>query len=142
MNEFVFLSWRLGNTWNLKSKFKFQVFLSCQDRKTNSFIHYLGEVTVWQFCFEIYWPLGRLPRFLGAWVEMLWCLSNHSNVFDKTILFSKGWNSIFINTLKRGAVCVQNRVAAAAATVSFWKWWREKGWKSFPIWYRRVVLGL
>ena len=58
MNEFVFLSWRLGNTWNLKSKFNFQVFLSRQDRKTNSFVHFLGEVTARQFCFEIYWPLA------------------------------------------------------------------------------------
>ena len=33
------------NTWNLKSKFKFQVFLIGQDRKTTSFVHYLGDVT-------------------------------------------------------------------------------------------------
>ena len=33
-----FLSWWLGNTWNLKSKFKFQVFPSRQDRKTHLFI--------------------------------------------------------------------------------------------------------
>ena len=50
---------QLGNTWNLKSKFKFQVFPSRQDRKTNSFVCFLGEVTAQQFCFEIYWPLGR-----------------------------------------------------------------------------------
>ena len=35
------------------------VFPSHQDRKTNSFIHFLGEVTVQQFCFEIYWPLAE-----------------------------------------------------------------------------------
>ena len=43
-NEFVFLSWWLKNTWNLKSKFKFQVFASLQDRKTN-WTPFLGEVT-------------------------------------------------------------------------------------------------
>ena len=32
-----FLSWQLGNTGNLNFDFKFQVFLSHQDRKTNSF---------------------------------------------------------------------------------------------------------
>ena len=32
-DDSVFLSWWLGNTWNLKSKFKFQVFSSRQDRK-------------------------------------------------------------------------------------------------------------
>ena len=58
MNEFVFLSWRLGNTWNLKSKFKFQVFPSRQDRKTNSLVCTLGEVATRQFCFKIYWPLN------------------------------------------------------------------------------------
>ena len=56
--EFVFLSWRLGNTWNLNFDFKFQIFPSRQDRKKNSFFHFLREVTVRQFCFEIYWPLN------------------------------------------------------------------------------------
>ena len=46
------------HTWNLKSKFKFQVFPSRQDRKTNLFICFLGEVMARQFCFEIFWPLG------------------------------------------------------------------------------------
>ena len=32
-NELVFLSWRLGNTWNLNFDFKFQVFPCHQDRK-------------------------------------------------------------------------------------------------------------
>ena len=44
----IFLSWRLRNTWNLNFDCNFQVFLSHQDRKTNS------------FCFEIYWPLKNL----------------------------------------------------------------------------------
>ena len=38
----------------LKSKFKFQVFRDCQDRKTNSSVCFLGEVTALQFFFEIY----------------------------------------------------------------------------------------
>ena len=58
-NEFVFLSWRLGNTWNLKSKFKFQIFPSSQNRKTNAFICFSGEITARQFRFKIYWPLRR-----------------------------------------------------------------------------------
>ena len=66
MDEFVFLSWRLGNTWNLNFDFKFWVFPSHQDRKTNSFVCFLGEVTAQQFCFEIYclylWVLMRLPN--------------------------------------------------------------------------------
>ena len=58
-------------------------------------------------------------------------IHNHSNVWDKTILLSKGRNNIFINTLKRGAVCVQNGVAAAA-TVSFWNGGEKKDGKVFP----------
>jgi hypothetical protein len=55
--DFVFLSWWLRLTWNLKLKFKFQVFPSRQDRKTNSFVRFLGEITARQFSSEIYWPL-------------------------------------------------------------------------------------
>ena len=36
-------------TWN---QFKFQVFLSHQDRKTNSFVCFLGEVMARQFLFQ------------------------------------------------------------------------------------------
>ena len=46
----------------LKSKFKFQVFPDCQDRKTNSSVCFLGEVTTRQFYFEIYWPLGKQSK--------------------------------------------------------------------------------
>ena len=53
INEFVFLSWWLVNTFD----FKFQAFPSRQDRKTNLFVCFLGEVTARHFCFEIYWPL-------------------------------------------------------------------------------------
>ena len=49
MDEFVFLSWQSGNTWNLNFNFKFQVFPDCQDRKTNSSVRFLGKVTTWKF---------------------------------------------------------------------------------------------
>ena len=39
--EFVFLSWRLGNPWNLNFDFKFQVFSSRLGRKTNAFVEQL-----------------------------------------------------------------------------------------------------
>ena len=52
-----FLSWHFGNTWNLNFDFKFEVFPGRQDRNTNSFVCFLGEVTARQFCFEICWPL-------------------------------------------------------------------------------------
>ena len=42
---------------NAIGQFKFQVFPSPQDRKTNLSICFLGEVTARQFCSEIYWPL-------------------------------------------------------------------------------------
>ena len=72
IGEFVFLSWQLGNTWKLKSKFKFQEYPSCQDRKTNSFFCFLGEVTAQQFCFEIYWPLRyRTSKSVGARRDVL-----------------------------------------------------------------------
>ena len=68
-NKYIFLSWRPRNTWNLKLKFKFQVYLSRQDRKTNLFVHFLGEVTTRQFRFQIYWPLNikenLISRSLG-----------------------------------------------------------------------------
>ena len=45
-------------TW-CQTKFKFQVFTSRQDRKTNSFVCFLGGVMAQQLCFEIYWPLEK-----------------------------------------------------------------------------------
>ena len=39
------------------SKFKFQVFPSNQERKTNLSVCFLGEVKAGQFLFEIYRPL-------------------------------------------------------------------------------------
>ena len=43
----------------------FQVFRSHQDRKTNSSICCLGEVTAQQSCFEIYWPLVQLQKYFN-----------------------------------------------------------------------------
>ena len=50
----------------LEIEIKFQVFPDCQDRKTNSFVCFLGEITARQFCFEIYWPLGWLLTIHSA----------------------------------------------------------------------------
>ena len=66
-NEFVFLSWWLGNTRNLN--FDFKTISSRQDRKKNASVCFLGEVTAWQFCFEINWPLAIL--------HLLWVLFGH-----------------------------------------------------------------
>ena len=33
-----------------------------QDRKTNSFVCFLGEFAAQQFCFEIYWPLDNCNK--------------------------------------------------------------------------------
>ena len=46
------LSFIIG--WVSRSRKKLS---SCQDRKTNSFICFLGEVRARQICFEICWPL-------------------------------------------------------------------------------------
>ena len=35
----------------------FSILNSSQDRKTNSFVHFLGESVARQFGFEIFWPL-------------------------------------------------------------------------------------
>ena len=34
-----------------------------QDRKTNSFVRFLGESAAQQFCFEIYWPDSSINVF-------------------------------------------------------------------------------
>ena len=41
--------WQLVNTWNLKSKFKFHVFPSHQDRKTNSSIRFWEKLRLNNF---------------------------------------------------------------------------------------------
>ena len=52
----------------MKSKFKFQVFPSCQDRKTNSFVSFLEEVSARQFSFKIYLPLeGFMNKIHVYW---------------------------------------------------------------------------
>ena len=58
----ILMSWKY-----LKPKFKFHVFPSRQDRKTNSSNRFLGEVTTRQFCFKIYWPLKSLNF---KWVKL------------------------------------------------------------------------
>ena len=65
MNKWICFS--ILTNWNLKSKFKFQVFPSRQDRKTKSFVYFLGEFTARQFCFEIFWPLREL--FFEIWTD-------------------------------------------------------------------------
>ena len=71
-DEFVFLPWWLRNTRNLKSKFKFQVFPSRQDRKTNSFIRFWEKFRLDNFCFEIYWPL---LKYVSIQVEIHYLLT-------------------------------------------------------------------
>ena len=81
MDEFVFLSWWLGNTWNLNFDFKFQVFPSHPDRKTNSSVYFLGEVSARQFCFKIYWPLEIHENF--KFLPVL----NNTNINFVTVFF-------------------------------------------------------
>ena len=49
-------------TWT--SRFKFQVFPDCQDRKTNSSVRFWKKLRLDKFCFEICWPLARMGYFL------------------------------------------------------------------------------
>jgi hypothetical protein len=58
----------------MKLEFGFQVFSSCQDRKTNSFVPFLGEVMAQQFCFEIYCHLKK-PQFLLSMAGANWPFS-------------------------------------------------------------------
>ena len=48
MNEFVFLSWRLRNTWKLNFDFKFQAFSSRQDTKKNRLFNFWEKL--WLLC--------------------------------------------------------------------------------------------
>ena len=63
--KICFLSWRLVNTWNLKSK----VLPSHQVGKKLS-VCFLGEVMARQFFFKIYWPLGG-PQILCFFLTLL-----------------------------------------------------------------------
>ena len=75
----LFLSPDNGNPWNLN--FKFQLFPSLQDRKTNLSNGFLGEVMAQQFCFGIYWSLAQTisirlnlkksPNF-NQWLSAIW----------------------------------------------------------------------
>ena len=65
--------------------FKFWVFLSRQDRKTNSFGSFLGEVTARQFCFEIYWPL---EGFMNK-IHMYWQNWEREFIYLRTSLMLK-----------------------------------------------------
>ena len=92
-NESVFLSWRLGNTWNLNFDFKFQVLPSRQDRKTSSLVHFLGEVKARQFCFEIYWPL------VTNWKTLAITLCYELKVRTRTLIYvysktKRGWENL------------------------------------------------
>ena len=70
---------RLGNTWNLNFHFRFQIFLSRQDRKTNLFDQFLGEVMARQFCFEISWLWNSE---LKNWI----CRKNELNLHWKNFI--------------------------------------------------------
>ena len=87
----------------MKSKFKFQVFLSCQDRKTNLSLCFSWEVTTQQFCFYIYWPLEQLEFILEkvlGFRKMQENLGKKKNVFtDNNVPFVKavchlGWKIV------------------------------------------------
>ena len=79
-----FLIAKFDCTWNLNFDFKFQVFPSRQDRKTNSFVRFLGEAIAQQFCFEIYWPLTSPCKMLVRYEDKLWV------IFDQ-------WPKLYLN---------------------------------------------
>ena len=51
-------------TWNPNSSIS-------EDRKIDSFVCFLGEVSAQQFCFEIYWPLVREGLKVGTYYEFV-----------------------------------------------------------------------
>ena len=94
LKEFVFLSWRLGNTWNLNFDFKFQVFLSCQfvfweklrldnfvSRSTDLYqqknLRYVSDINLFfqfsiEYCNAYWWSvcLGKIVKSLVTfWVS-------------------------------------------------------------------------
>ena len=89
-DEFVFLSWRLRNTWNLKSKFKFQVFPSHQDRKTNSFVCFWEKLRLNNFWFKIYWPLEDIFREFANVPKWNGIFRNDFTLFWQGLIFAKG----------------------------------------------------
>ena len=91
-------------SWDLKD-FKFQVFPSRQDRKTNLFICFLGEVSTRQCFCEIYWPLKSFdtPNDLNLgcgklFKKVLTLISNliHSKAWWKFVLKKENENTIWI----------------------------------------------
>ena len=117
MNEFVFLSWWLRNTWSLNLDFKFQVFLSRQDRKTNLFVCFLGEVTAQHFCFhpdnlEICETWISISSFKYFWVIRI----------EKQILpFVYG---LWLNNFVSRSTDLYHFVKAACCTTThtYWSW--------------------
>ena len=73
-NKFVFLSWRLGNTWNLNFDFKSSIRIE----KKNLFVCFLEEFTAQQFCFEIDLPL------VGTKGDKI---SEYSSIFRKFVFW-------------------------------------------------------
>ena len=70
----------------MKSKFKFQVFPSRQDRKKNSSVRFLGEVMARQFCFEMYWPLWH--KWISSFQEN-W----ETQYYQKNVVFQETFST-------------------------------------------------
>ena len=45
----------------------FSILNSSQNRKTNSFVWFLGESVAQKFCFEIFWPLVSTQQIIWLW---------------------------------------------------------------------------
>ena len=58
---------------NRSQKIRFSILTTVQDRKTNSFVCFLGESAALQFCFEIFWPLEKSANkyiFMGLFLSV------------------------------------------------------------------------
>ena len=102
------------------------VFPSRQDRKINSFVRFLGEVTAGQFCFEIYWSLERVYVLLRNrvayavviscfWKKYDFCCSPGLTIPASLLKSHTVWE------LERGYVFLRNWVASAVVILCFWK---------------------
>ena len=90
MGEFVFLSWRLRNTWNLNRNSRFKYFWVVRIKKQiRPFFFFGSYVTAWEFCFEIYWPL-RYTHRVGWWVWLSLVFPQNIIVTEK-ILWIEAW---------------------------------------------------
>ena len=56
-DKFVFLSWRLENTWNLNFDFKFKYFRVVRIEKQICPFVFWKKLQLDNFFFKIYWPL-------------------------------------------------------------------------------------